>query len=452
MSAAEHSKTTPAAEPSYRLHGNWEHAWKLAALFAVIGAVGLAVGAGGDERRFAFSYLFAFILFLTLGLGGLFFVLVQHLTVSGWSVTVRRTAEFYASALPVFAILFLPLIPFFGELFPWMSHDGDHGAEHGAVSEEAHDTAGSGHEGADDAHAEGNAPSGTPVVAHGPHQEAAHHRIMEKKAWYLNTPFFAGRAIFYFIAWTILALLFFRASTQQDTSKDPQWTVRMQRWAPIATIVWGLTLTFAMFDWVMSLEPAWYSTIFGVYIFAGSTVAIFALVILTTLGLKSTGQVGEAINVEHFHDLGKMMFGFIVFHAYVGFSQMMLQWYASIPEEVTFYHHRWHAGGWKGVSMLIVLAHFAGPFIFLMSRHIKRRLHLLGFGAAWMLVMHVIDIYWFVMPNFAPGQFLPHWMDLAAVFAVGGVYFAVVFWRMRRHSLIPIGDPRLGRALAFQNA
>lgn len=444
MSAAEHNdKASGTPEPTYRLHGNWEHAWKVAALFAVIGAVGLAVGAGGDERRFAFSYLFAFILFLTLGLGGLFFVLVQHLTVAAWSVTVRRTAEFYASALPVFAVLFLPLIPFFGELFPWMEH---HGAEHGEVA------AAPEHEEAPPAGDHAEEPGGTAAPAHGPHQEAAHHTIMEKKAWYLNTPFFAGRAVFYFIAWTILALLFFRASTQQDSSKDPQWTVRMQRWAPVATIVWGLTLTFAMFDWVMSLEPAWYSTIFGVYIFAGSTVAIFALVILTTLGLKSTGQVGDTITVEHFHDLGKMMFGFIVFHAYVGFSQMMLQWYASIPEEVTFYHHRWHAGGWKGVSMLIVLAHFAGPFIFLMSRHIKRRLHLLGFGAAWMLVMHLVDIYWFVMPNFAPGQFVAHWMDLAAVFAVGGVYFAVVFWRMRRHSLIPVGDPRLARALAFQNA
>jgi hypothetical protein len=276
--------------------------------------------------------------------------------------------------------------------------------------------------------------------------------VLEKKAWYLNPAFFWGRAGVYFIIWIWLAWFFFTKSTQQDQSKDPQLTVQMQRRAPVATILFGFSLTFAMFDWVMSLEPTWYSTIFGVYFFAASTVAIFALLIVTCLGLRAAGLLGEAVNVEHFHDLGKMMFGFVVFHAYIGFSQMMLIWYASIPEELTFYHHRWHGGGWKGVSMLIVIGHFAVPFVFLMSRHIKRRLPLLGFGAAWLLVMHVVDIYWFVMPNFLPGRFVMHWMDLAALMAVGGVYFGFVFWLMKRYPLIPIGDPRLGRALRFQNA
>jgi hypothetical protein len=224
----------------------------------------------------------------------------------------------------------------------------------------------------------------------------------------------------------------------------------MQSAAPVGLIIFGLSLTFAAFDWVMSLEPTWYSTIYGVYIFAGAAISVHALLIIVTLGLKSRGLIGDAVNVEHYHSLGKMMFGFIVFHAYVGFSQMMLQWYANIPEEIVYYHARWHAVGWKGVSFFLIFGHFVLPFLYLISRVIKRKTPLIAFGAVWMLVMQVVDIYWFVMPN-AAVSFSPHWLDIACLLAVGGAYFAVVFFLMRRFNLVAIGDPRLSRALAHQD-
>lgn len=429
----EHGK----ASLQYRLAGGWDHAWKIALGLGILGTV--LLGAFYEEKRFAFSYLFAFVVFLTMGLGGAFFVLIQHLTSAGWSVTVRRTAEFLLAGLPVFLLLFAPIYMLRHDLFPWLQH----GHEAAQTAE-----AGEGEHGVQaDEGSQGRAD------VEGIREKAAeheHHEIMERKSGYLNEGFFTVRAALYFAAWILLAFFFFGSSTKQDETRDPQLTVRAQRWAPIMTFLFGFTLTFAMFDWVMSLDPSWFSTIFGVYLFAGSAVVMFALVILITLGLRQSGLLGETVNVEHYHDLGKLMFGFVVFHAYIGFSQMMLIWYASIPEELTFYQHRWHVEGWKGVSLFLAAGHFATPFVFLISRNVKRRLHLLGVGAAWLIFMHVIDIYWFVLPNL--GALAPHALDFASLIAVGGFYFAAVFFQMSRHSLIPVGDPRLERALHFQNA
>jgi hypothetical protein len=202
----------------------------------------------------------------------------------------------------------------------------------------------------------------------------------------------------------------------------------------------------------MGLEPTWYSTIFGVYVFAGCAVAIHALVIVLTLGLRSQGYLGNTVNVEHYHDLGKMMFGFTVFWAYIGFSQFMLIWYASIPEETTFFHLRWQSAGWRGLSMVLLVGHFVAPFLLLLSRNAKRRLPVLGFGAGWLLLMHVLDVYWLVLPYGMGGAFAPHWLDVAALFACVGTFMAVVIFFMNRYSLVAVGDPRIGRAMRFHNA
>ncbi|NIR29017.1 MAG: hypothetical protein GWN84_06820, partial [Gammaproteobacteria bacterium] len=284
-------------------------------------------------------------------------------------------------------------------------------------------------------------------------QHALHGDLLDHKHGWLKMGGAFGwvvRALIYFAFWIFLALFYFRESTQQDDDKDMAHTRRLQSAAPLAMIFFGLTLTFAAFDWVMSLEPTWYSTIYGVYVFAGAAIAIHALIIVVTLGLKSRGLLGDAVNAEHYHSLGKMLFGFIVFHAYVGFSQMMLQWYANIPEEIVYYHARWHAAGWKGVSYFLIFGHFALPFLFLISRVVKRRLPLIAFGSMWMLIMHVVDVYWFVMPN-AAATFSPHWLDIACLLLVGGVYGGVVLFMMRRFNLVAVGDPRLSRALSHQD-
>lgn len=457
MSAPEREKT-PAPKDVFRIpEGNlWAHAWKVAAVCAAIGLVLVGVGWSLDPHRFAFSWLFAFITFLTLGLGAIFFVAIQFLTVAHWSVTVRRTAEFFAAGVPVFALLFIPLaLPGnVDTLYEWYGH---HGAEHGAPAGEEEHASGESLLGASVAQAQ---PPGEAephaaeraAAGHDTPQHQLHGKLLEHKHGYLNYPFWLGRAAFYLLVWILLGVWLFKSSVDQDRTKDKRITKRLQTLSPLVLVAFALTLTFAMFDWVMALEPTWYSTIYGVYIFAGTAVSIHALVTVVTLGLRSRGLLGRAVNEEHYHDLGKMTFGFVVFWAYVGFSQMMLQWYANIPEEIVYYHYRWHAEGWRGVSIFLLVGHFVLPFLFLLSRNVKRRLPLLGVGCGWLLAMHVVDIYWFVMPNVHRGHLSVHWMDLAALFAVGGTYFAVVLFGMRRHALIPLGDPRLGRSLRHQNA
>lgn len=483
-------------KPTYRIpaDGPWANAWKIAAVVGVVGAAGCAFGAMSDPHRFAFSWLFAFMTFLAVGLGGLFFVLGQHLTGAGWGVSLRRTSEFLLSGLPIFLVLFIPIGLSIDQLYPWAHHAAEHGEEHGdeahgddAHGDDAHgDDAHEGHDHGDEhgslfgaelggtAHAQDTRESWDlhpgALEEHGEHgdehaEEGGHHHgpehalhesIIEEKLPFLNHGFFLLRAGIYFLCWILLAYLFFTWSTRQDKEKGLELTKKMQKFAPAATFIFGLSLTFAAFDWTMSLEPSWYSTIFGVQYFAVSAVIGHAMIILITMSLRSSGLLGDAVNVEHFHDMGKLLFGFIVFWAYISFSQFMLIWYAGIPEEATYFHLRWWGGGgFMQLSILLVLAGFVVPFFTLISRNTKRRLPILTFGAAWVAVMHILQEYWIVMPyaeqtGLVQTSMRLHWLDFAALFAVGGIYLAVVFWNMTRYPLVPVGDPRLDRALHFE--
>lgn len=532
MSAAKAKKES---KKTYELTGPWEGAWKI---FAGIGGVGLAgalFGMTQDAKRFAFSWMFAFVTVLAVALGATFFVLIQRLTSAGWSVTVRRTAEFFSNGLVVFIPLFLPVVLQMGHLFPWLGH---HGEEHGAPAAPAHGSVVTlvreahaqqpaapaaqpgvpataveapatatpppeqprpidrtamppdsprGPDETPDPHggvrgvpapptvedpagmlpgAKAKPPLDKPEPAehgvtnvakeHAEHEAHAriHAELLAKKSGYLNQSFFLARAAFYFIVWGFLAVRLFGYSTDQDTSRDPKLTLRAQRFAAPGTMLFALTLTFAAFDWIMSLEPTWFSTIFGVYFFATGVVSSLAVIILVTMALRSSGPLEGAVTVEHYHDLGKLMFGFLVFWAYIGFSQFMLIWYAALPEETTWYHNRWDYEPWQTVSYAIIIGHFVVPFFWLISRNFKRNLGRLQIGAAILLVMHVVDIYWFVMPNFMLGKsgFTFHWLDVACLMAVAGLYGAYVFFRMTKFPLVPVGDPRLARSLHFQNA
>jgi hypothetical protein len=503
-----------AKRPTYRIpsDGPLANAWKVTAVVGVIGLALALFGMMSDAHRFAFSWLFAFITVLTICLGAIFFVLIQHLTSAGWSVTVRRTAEFFGLGVVALVPLFLPVLMSMDTLFPWL---GGHSPEHGNVTappakvgglniitpayaqdragepnKDPHPSAGGGTHGqpapanpSDPAGAlpgaHGGVPSGSPSPgAHGAAGAAAHadrpgagkghaaqgpmgdphalieKKILEKKKPYLNRNFFLVRVGIYFLVWILIATRLFGYSSQQDKSKDPKLTLKAQAFAPPATFLYALTLTFAAFDWIMSLEPTWFSTIFGVVIFSCGVVSSLAVIILTTLALRASGPLEGAVTVEHYHDLGKLMFGFLVFWAYVQFSQFMLIWYAALPEETTFFHNRWDYAPWDNVSMALILFHFVVPFFWVISRNFKRNVGRLQIGAAIILVMHVVDIYWFVMPNMHLGKagFSFHWLDAACLLAVGGLYSAFVFHRMTQHSLVPVGDPRLERALHFQNA
>lgn len=447
------------------LRGSWAGAYKIAGGIGAVGLVASLIGYTTDPRRFAFSWLFAFVSCLAVALGALFFVLVQRLTGAGWSVTVRRTAEFWGLGILALAVLSTPLWLTSSHLWPFLGK-GAH------VSAEAHSASGPGAHaehsaGADsktehdsDPHAERSSHAVGATSAsraeHAAHEAHAliHHETMAKKAGYLTSGFFYARAFAYFVIWGLLATKLFGFSVAQDATKDPKLTLRAQRFAPAGMMFFALSLTFVAFDWIMALEPTWFSTIFGVYYFAASVVSSIAVMILVTLALRAAGPLSGAVTTEHYHDLGKLLFGFLVFWAYIAFSQFMLIWYAALPEETTWYHHRWDSGPWAKVSMALLVGHFIVPFFWLISRNFKRALDRLKVGASVLLFMHLVDMYWLVMPNLGLGSehFSFHWLDITCVLAVAGTYSAVVFFLMTRNFLVPVGDPRLQRSLHFQNA
>lgn len=438
--------------PSYRLpdKGVWANAWKISSVLALVGLGLLAAGYAGDPHRFAFSYLYGLFTILTLALGAMFFVVTMHVTKGYWAVTMRRIPEVLMVCVPVLALLFVPVALHAETLYEWVGHgDSAHGDDHG---EEGH--------GADDGHEHGSL-LGTSVVhaqdhgvaaeqahAHTPMEEALHHELMEHKAAYLNYSGWLGRSIAYWLIWMLIGFAYFRMSTRQDESKAFSLTNRMESFAPISAMAFGVTLTFAAFDWIMAMEPTWYSTIFGVHVFAGAACVLLATMIVVLMSLADAGYLGKAVNVEHFHDLGKLLFGFMCFWAYVGFSQWMLIYYAGIPEEATYFERRW-GGGWEMIAYILIFGHFVAPFLFFMSRVVKRNLPLLKATAVWLIFMHVVDMYWYVMPYATDGHphLAVHFMDIGALLFVGGAFFTAVFLVMKRFALIPVGDPRLERGL-----
>ena len=215
-------------------------------------------------------------------------------------------------------------------------------------------------------------------------------------------------------------------------------------------ILFAISVSFAGFDWLMSLDPLWYSTIYGVYFFSGGIVATMAFTALFATRFKATGIYNGILSPEHNHAIGKLLFGFIIFWAYMAFSQYLLIWYANIPEETIWYHQRW-VGGWKSVTILIAVAHFLLPFVFLMSRTAKRSGKSLGFWAVWMLAMHWIDLYWNIQPQLYPGGARISWMDFAAMAALGGVFFYFFWKRFGAHAIVPVNEPKLGESIRFVN-
>ncbi len=437
--AAMHDYRVPARSP-------WIGAWRYPGWVAALGA-GIAVyGYRVEPDRFPFSYLFGFFVALSLALGSLFFVLVLYVCKASWGITVRRVAELFFRRMALFAVLVIPLILSIGKLFPWAGapvraevtmHEEPLAEARGVPEREP-------------------AAMRDLVVPNAKRMESAveasEMRIVNHKRPYLNRPFFLGRLIFYLVVWTWLAGRYFRWSTDQDGSRALENTAAAQRFSPAAIMLFALSLTFFAFDWLLSLDATWYSTIFGVQVFAQCALFQMAALIVVTLLLRRSGLLGNAVTVEHYHDMGKLLFGWIVFWSYISFAQFFLTWYSNIPDEVTWFHKRWddNGGSWFATSVLIVVMHFFVPFWFLMSRNIKRRLSLLAAGAVCMLVMHVIEVYWIVMPNFGP--LAPSLLDLGCLLALVGVYLASVLHGIEQYPLVPIGDPRLVRSLEFENA
>jgi hypothetical protein len=280
---------------------------------------------------------------------------------------------------------------------------------------------------------------------------AAGSELLRHKAAYLQPTFFGFRAVGYFAVWLFLTRFFLARSFAQDSSGNVAETLRMERWSPAAMLMFAGTITFAAIDWLMSLTPDWYSTIFGVYFFAGIAVAGLSILILTALSLQATGRLVHVITAEHYHDLGKLLLTFVVFWGYIAFSQYLLIWYGDIPEETQWYLVR-QSGDWKWISLVFLVGgNCLIPFCGLLPRFAKRKKLVLGFWAVWLLAMHWIDLYWIVMPNLG-GEKLPFdLIDICLLVGMLGIYIASAARTAVNNSLVPLADPRLKESLNFEN-
>ncbi|MGC6416973.1 MAG: hypothetical protein ACON3Z_07635 [Bradymonadia bacterium] len=373
----------------------------------VLAVVGLGAAFGGlaveSKEQFFYSWLIAGMTFTTISLGCLFVVLVHHITGAMWSTTIRRLAENIAAALPYMALIMLPVL-FLGmhDLYHWTHGD--------AVDKDA---------------------------------------ILQSKSGYLNSLFFTIRMFVYFGLWVVIARFYRKHSVRQDETGDVAHTFKMRWWSPLSILAFALSVSYAGFDWIMSLDPHWFSTMFGVIIFAGSMVSGFATLGLFALWLTKNNTLKNTITEWNFHDCAKLMWGFVIFWTYTSFSQYFLIWYGNIAEETAWYHVRMDHG-WDRIGILLILGHFALPFWVLLSRHMKRNRLAFGLVAAWMIFMHYLDLYYMAMPNLHHHLHFT-WLDAACFVGIGGVFLAAVMKVSGKDAIVAHRDPQLHASMNYDN-
>jgi hypothetical protein len=375
----------------------------LGIVLGVVGLVGSFALIPGQRADFFFSWLTAYLYFVSIALGAFFFVLCLFAANAGWGVVLRRVVENVMATLPIFALLFVPIWIGRHELFVWTNAE-----------------------------------------------EVAKNAVLKGKSPYLNETFFLIRAIFYLASWSLLGVYFSGQSQKQDETGDQAISRRLRSVAAPSIIVFSLTLTFAAVDWMMSLDPEWYSTMFGVYYFAGSILSAFAFLAVAIAFIHARGQLRGIVTVEHLHDIGKLLFAFTVFWTYIAFCQYFLIWYGNIPEETSYFMHR-SEGSWPAIGKALMVGHFVIPFFFFMPRATKRSEPLLVAGSLWLLAMHFMDIYWCVMPVHLEHGARFGALDATTFLTVGGFFLAAFGWVSSRRALVPMRDPRLAESLSFEN-
>ncbi len=375
---------------------------RLSSRARIVGGAALMLcvfGAFVSPDQFLRSYLVGYMLVLGVVLGSLAILMLHQLTGGAWGLVIRRILEAAVRTVPLMALLFLPLALGVGRLYKW--------ADPALVS-------------------------GDPLL-----------RI---KSAYLNVPFFMGRAVLYFAAWYLLASLMNKYSAEQDAAGANPAAEKLQKLAGPGLLVYGGTVTFAAIDWIMSLDPHWFSTIFGILVMGGQAVSALAFVIVITVFLARRKPMCDVITPAHLHDLGKLMFAFVMLWAYFSFSQLLIIWSANLPEEIPWYLRRFNHG-WQWVGLAIIVFHFALPFVLLLSRDIKRDNRRLTSIALWLLVMRCVDLFFLVAPEFSKDSFAFHWLDPMAPIGLGGVWLSSFLLQLKKRALMPVHDPHLEEAL-----
>ncbi|MBM4267370.1 MAG: hypothetical protein FJ144_12295 [Deltaproteobacteria bacterium] len=362
----------------------------------VVGLVALAIcglWAIFDPQQAVRSYLIGYLLWLGIALGSLAILSIHHIAGGAWGAVIRRPLEAATRTLPLLALLFVPIALGVGLLYEW-AHPG--------------------------------------VVAEDP--------ILAEKAAYLNVPFFLVRAVIYFAIWLLIALLMNRWSIEQDVAGDPRTTRRLEMLSRATLLAYGLTVTFAAIDWVMSLEPHWFSMIFGLLVMGSQGLSAFAFAIPVLVVLMSTLQLDSAVRPQQLRDLGSFLLAFIMIWAYLALSQLLIIWSANIPEEISWYLRR-SIGGWRWVATFLVVFHFALPFLVLLSRNAKQRGVILAAVGLWLIFGRWVEILWLVAPSYETNGFSLHLLDILAPIAIGGVWIWFYLIHLARHAVVPVYDP-----------
>jgi hypothetical protein len=367
-----------------------------------VGVVGLLASGLGyflDHDQFFFSYLVNFAFFSSIALASLFFVLLQHLTRSHWSVAIRRIPETFLSNIWIWALFIIPVILGMHSLYHWT------------------------------------------------HPEAvAHDPVLQGKAPFLNTTFFIIRQIIYFGIWSFLGYRMYHKSTEMDKTGDWGIQTLLRKTSGPGLFLFTITLAFASFDWLMSLDPHWYSTIFGVYYFAMSFQVMFATIILLIMFLFSKGLLTNTIQKGHIYDLGVQLFGFTVFYAYIAFSQFLLIYYANIPEETVWFLERL-SGGYEYLAYFYFFGRFVIPFAVLLPKKAKSNYKIISTISVLILASHLVELYWLVMPVLDHHGFHFNWMTITSFLGLGGIFFGLFFHRFKQNKMIPVKDPQLANSL-----
>ena len=368
--------------------------------FIVGGALLLVfvVAAFFDHRQFHQAYLIGWTFWTGIAVGSLALLMLQHMTGGGWGLVIRRVLEAATRTLPIMAVLFIPVILSAGLVYEWMDHE-----------------------------------------------ELAQHPAVQFKTRYLNLPFFTARAVVYFGIWMALAFFLNRWSLEQDRTGDARLVKKMRVLSGPGMVALIFSVTFASIDWYMSLEPEWFSTIYGFIYVAAWSLSALAFVIAAMAILSKDPPLDRVVAPLHFHDLGKLLLALVMLWAYFAFSQYLIIWSGNLPEEIVYYTRRIH-GAWGAIIVTIALLHFAAPFLFLLSRGLKRDPRKLVLVAILILIMRMIDLLWMLVPAFKDHRWI--WLDAIALLGFGGLWLGLFTWQLGKRALIPINDPQFESVMA----
>jgi hypothetical protein len=365
----------------------------------VVGLIASGVGYFLNSEQFFYSYLTSFTFFTSIALGALILVMVHHVTKSSWGIVLRRIPESFLANIGIWSIFMIPVLLGMSSLYQWTNAE---------------------------------------YVANDP--------IMLGKVPYLNEPFFVIRQFIYFGVWGFLGYKLHKVSVQMDETNDWGLVNLLRKFSAPGILIFALTIAFASFDWLMSLDAHWFSTMFGVYFFAMSFQVLFPVIILTVFWLHKKGMLKNTIGQAHIYDLGAWLFGFTVFYAYIAFSQFLLIYYANIPEATLWFYHRLE-GSWAIVTYMILFGRFVIPFILLLNREPKHNKKILTFVSVLIIVMHFIELHWIVMPILSHSGVSLSWLDFATLIGLGGIFMGLFFSKFRQHNIVPVNDPQLSDSL-----